>query len=65
MFLAEIFELVSTNYTSTTGLHREVIGYAYFHQIYPYTYKKRDRRSQDCVFCTILYLIAHDTRGDY
>ena len=41
MIIAEIIELVDTNYTTVYGLHSQSIWSAYMHQTYPFPYKKR------------------------
>ena len=58
-FLAEIIEFVSSNYTSTSGLHEQLIWYAYLHQDQRLTYKKYIRKSQSRVFALLLRIIAH------
>ena len=65
MVLAEIFELVSTNLTTTYSLHRQSIRYAYLHRNHFSSYKNGSPDVSKLCFCTILNLIVHVCSGEY
>ena len=59
MFLREIIDLVSTNYTITPDLHRLSIGYANLHRFRPLTCTKYVRTAQNRVLSLYyIYLLV-------